>query len=507
MSGWGSGYITDINYKAGYYPQQSPYHQAVCGTLCGVRIDMPGPDDRLSYLELGSGIGLGAIMLAASNPSWTVTAIDFNPAHVVMARRMAAEAGLGNISFIEADLSTLADEPSLAEIPHADFVSLHGVWSWVAPSVQAGIVRLLKARVRPGGVVHVSYNALPGWQGAIGLQRLIREAGNRSAGRSDNQVAEGLALARSLLAADAKYVQQYSIATGMLERFGQATPEYLAHELMNACWAPCFHADVADAMGGARLEWVGSAGITENFPELMLDAPQRELVFKQPDVMMRELVKDMCVGRLLRSDIFVRGAVRISNVTRDRALGELTLGLSVAPEKFSYEMALPVGTVTMNAPFYGTVVAALADGPRLVRELVALPGLVTSDGGPARNPAELVGMLIGSDQAEFVVRPGADAGVGARRTNAATARSLVDVANLGPGLCAASERLGGAMRCSGLELFLIERVAAVGGWIDPAPWVAELGPELPADQAEKLHEMMCKIAEDRLPAWRVAGLV
>jgi len=507
LSGWGSGYITDISYKAGYYPQQSPYHQAVCGMLCGVRIDMPGPEDPLSYLELGSGIGLGAMMLAASNPNWIVTAIDFNPAHVAMARRTAHASGLTNITFIEADLSTLADEPSFADIPHADFVSLHGVWSWVAPSVQAGIIRLLKARVRPGGVVHVSYNALPGWQGMIGLQRLIREAGSRTAGRSDSQVAEGLELARGLLATEAKHLHQSSFGAGMLERFGQGSPEYLAHELMNQCWTPCFHADVADAMSGARLEWVGSASIAENFPELMLDAPQRELMLKQPDVAMRELVKDMCLGRLLRSDIFVRGANRMSNHSRDQALGELTLGLTVVPEKFSYDMTLPVGTVTMNAPFYGTVVQALGNGPRRVADLVALPGLVTADGSQTRNPAELVGMLIGSDQAEFVVRPGADAGAGARRTNAATARSLVDVTNLGGGLCAASERLGSGMRCVGLELFLIDRVAAVGGWIDPEPWVAELGPELPADQAEKLHGMMCKIAEERLPAWRVAGLI
>ena len=44
----------------------------------------------------------------------------------------------------------------------------------------------------PGGLVHVSYNALPGWQDRSVPRAIIREAGQRLAGRSDRQVREGL---------------------------------------------------------------------------------------------------------------------------------------------------------------------------------------------------------------------------------------------------------------------------------------------------------------------------
>ena len=60
------------------------------------------------------------------------------------------------------------------------------------PAVQAGIVRLLRAKVKPGGAVHVSYNALPAWGGALGMQRVMRECGRRLATRSDRQAEEGL---------------------------------------------------------------------------------------------------------------------------------------------------------------------------------------------------------------------------------------------------------------------------------------------------------------------------
>jgi SAM-dependent methyltransferase len=433
LNDWGSGYVTDIAYRAGHYPQQSPWHLAACCLMAGTAVDQPGPDDRLHYLELGCGQGFGALLLAAGNPSWQVTAIDFNPAHVAGARRMAAQAGIANATFIEADLATLAEDPACAAIPEADVVSLHGVWSWVAQPVQAGIVRLLKARVRPGGVVHVSYNALPGWQGAIGLQRLVRQAGLRSGNRSDRQVTAGLDLARALGEADARHLRHSPIANGMLERFKNLSTDYLAHELMNGAWHPCFHADVADAMSEARLDWVGSASMTENFPELMLNEAQREIAARFDDPAMRELVKDMCVERALRSDIFVRGAASITSAARDAALGDLVIGLTVAPGAFDHELDVPVGRISMGEKFYGTVVRALENGPRRIADLLALPELA----GHSRNPPELIAMLVGSMQAELVARPATDAGDTARRLNAVAARRFVDIGQLDRGLSAA----------------------------------------------------------------------
>ena len=192
MSGWGGGYVTDITYMTGYYRQQSPAMMTLACLLGGVASPMPGPDDPVSYLELGCGQGFGALVLAASNPHWKVTAIDFNPAHVAAARAWAAEAAIDNITFLEADLSTLAEDAGAAAVPEADFVSLHGVWSWVPSAVQAGIVRLLGRKVKPGGAVHVSYNSLPAWGAALGMQRILRDCGLRLAARSDRQAEEGL---------------------------------------------------------------------------------------------------------------------------------------------------------------------------------------------------------------------------------------------------------------------------------------------------------------------------
>src|SRR5271168_4967785 len=164
VNDWGSGYVTDVPYFPGYYSQQSPVHMVVAARLAGVACDLPDDDDPVHYLELGCGTGLGALTLASANASWRITGIDFNPAHIATARALARQAGIRNATFFEADLATLAEDRKADAIPEADFVSAHGLWSWVAQPVRAGIVRLLRAKVRAGGLVHLSYNALPAWQ-------------------------------------------------------------------------------------------------------------------------------------------------------------------------------------------------------------------------------------------------------------------------------------------------------------------------------------------------------
>src|SRR4029453_9402217 len=182
---WTSGYVTDIAYIEGFYVQQSPARMVLACLFGNVAAELPQPDDGATSLGLGCGTGIGALITAASNPGWQVTAIDYNPAHIAIGSGIARAARLDNIRFIEADLAGLATSAQADAIPQADFVTMHGLWSWVSSEVRAGIVRLLAAKTRPGGMVHLSYNALPAWQGALGMQRLIYETGIRIGGRSD----------------------------------------------------------------------------------------------------------------------------------------------------------------------------------------------------------------------------------------------------------------------------------------------------------------------------------
>lgn len=53
-------------------------------------------------------------------------------------------------------------------------IVLHGVWSWVPEPVRGEILELIRRRLRPGGLVMVSYNAMPGWAHLSPIRRMMR---------------------------------------------------------------------------------------------------------------------------------------------------------------------------------------------------------------------------------------------------------------------------------------------------------------------------------------------
>src|SRR5262245_57390061 len=401
---WSGGYVADVPYVEGLYVQQWPARMVLTCLLRGVVAELPAPTDEACYIELGCGVGFGALMTAAANPGWKVVAIDYNPAHIAIGAGLARAAGLDNIEFLEADVAQLSPDA----LPTADFITLHGLWSWVAPEVRAGIVRLLAAKTRPGAIVHISHNAWPAWQGAIGMQRLIYEAGMRAPGRSDQRVEAGMELARELKGLGAHYLVESNLVRGVLEREG-GEAQYLTHQYMNAHWAPEFHADVANALSGAKFDWVGSANPLENFPELMMTPEQRKVMDRYSDPIMQELIKDMCLQRGLRHDIYVRGARRGGIQQRDAALSRLTLVPTVCPDELETTLTMPAGKAEMSGSLKKLMAAAL-QGPATVGELLARePG--------ASSAAELASVLIGSNQCQPSMWPESGQPEGADRLN------------------------------------------------------------------------------------------
>jgi SAM-dependent methyltransferase len=498
MSRWSGGYVTDVGYTSGYYREQSPRHLALACLISGVEPPDMSSQTPLTYLELGCGQGYGALVQAASNPLWQVVAIDFNPAHVASARALAAASGIANIRFIEADLATLAEDPQAACIPEADVVSLHGLWSWVPSPVRLGIVRLLRAKVRPGGIVHVSYNALPGWQEALGLQRLVREAGLRLASRSDRQVRRGLEVAQELRAAGAGHLRRAPFVATMLDHTHHLPDGYLAHEYMNEHWTPCFHSDVVADFADAKLEWVGTATLLENFRELMLTEEQRAIQDRFDDPVMRELVKDMTVTRGFRHDVFMRGACRLDRAARDAALGRVVLAPLFNPGAFVFEVDLPAGRADLGESFYAPIVNALADGPRSIAELLTLPDIASKQS----NPAELAGMLVGTDQAFPVVPERRPDGKQAALFSDVAARSLPLRGPLDRGMAIASAGLGNGVPCHALELYVYGKLHACQGEPNPRKWAAELANDPNDSELTRLAEILGKIVTEQLPIWR-----
>lgn len=508
MTGWSGGYVSDIDYLPWFFPPQAPSHLGLALTIAGVEHAMARHD--FAYCDLGCGMGLTAGAIAAANPRARVYGVDFSPGQIATARALAEEAGLTNLTYLEADFAELAAAPP-ADMPLFDCVSMHGVWAWVSDETRAAIVRFLARQVKPGGVVHVGYNALPGWQDMFGLRRFLAEVAAGLPGRSDQRIEAALDLARELNAADAPHFKRSAMVQRVLERARTMPSVYLAHEYLNENWRPMFHNEVAAALGEAKLTYAASGDLAENFTDLCLDATQRALLERLPSQAARETARDLCLERIFRHDIFVRGPRKLTNAARSTQLAGAMLIGSRPGEQPNFQVDVPAGKATMSEAAYGPIFAALAERPRSVGDLAML----TSQAGHPTSAAEIVAMLLISNQALYVPFPDAAPSEPGRRWAAALARRYA-FGELNTTLALPSPRLGNGIGAHAPEMqvhaALVSGCAPEAGMV--ADWIVgevrrrgeaiiENGVELGPDEARsRVTATAAKVIEDRLPLWR-----
>jgi hypothetical protein len=282
---------------------------------------------------------------------------------------MAAEAGLANARFVEADLAELDAAASARLLPEVDIVICHGVWTWVPDAVRQGIVALLRSRLKPGGLLLIGYNALPGYADCIAMQRVLFDSVRDMPGSDKERGAHALAVLDRLRMMGSPYLPPPGLLDRLMEP-GRAAPAYMAHEWFTPFWRPVFHADLARELAAAGLEFGGAAQPGRSLPGLQLGEAQHAAAAAMPAGMDRETVTDALLHRRFRSDIFVRGR-RPGGL---RQLGRTVFALAVDPAAAELRLGTQRGFAGMPAAAQDAILGALATGPKPLGELAALPG-------------------------------------------------------------------------------------------------------------------------------------
>lgn len=381
-------YVTDTEYVDEFNPEQAPAHLALVAALRG--LEPPDLSHNFTYCDLGCGKGRTSLILAAAYPDAEFHAFDFNPAYVAHALAQAHAARLNNVSFHERSIDELNGSGG-RDLPMFDIVAMHGVWSWVSPDVRRAILEFLQRRVKPGGLVYVTYNLMTQWAPLLPMQHVLKELAASMPGGSDVAVAQAFAFVEHLTAS--KVIPPNYLQTVKQLGLSDQSAAYLAHEFLAEHWAPTFHGDVARAFSSANLTFAGSADVLRNLDSIYVKDVQMAAIAKVADPELRETLTDMCAGHWLRFDVFARDARRLSPSRRDALLGALKLAL-VRPAPDFIEIPGPNGSVVRAHPDnYSRFTDALEHRPHSIAELLALPipagqGLVSA--------AELLCVLIGT---------------------------------------------------------------------------------------------------------------
>jgi SAM-dependent methyltransferase len=360
---WGQGYVTDAIYTDGFYREVSPAWINYVAALKGC---VPIPTDRpFTYLELGCGLGRSTVLLAGAFPKGRFIGVDFNPAHVALARQYAADMHIGNVRLLEASFQDLAR----AELPACDFIVLHGVYTWVSMEARAAIREILHRRLRAGGLVYVSYNCLPGWSAAAPIRKLFYEAAAEQSGSMADNVAPALDVLAHLVDVPLGYFQANGGVASEARKLKERGANYLAHEFLNADWTLFYSVDVADELAGAKLTYVGSATIPENHLDLVVDEKTAQAIQNRPTARMRQLLLDFATNQRFRRDIFVRGHQRLRGAEQQARLRQIPF-ISLKPAvEFTPKAKIGRREISFHDGLFPIIKEAFQHGARTIAKL------------------------------------------------------------------------------------------------------------------------------------------
>ncbi|HEX8601691.1 MAG TPA: class I SAM-dependent methyltransferase [Pseudoduganella sp.] len=389
MSTWSAGYVSEVGYTYGVYPEMNPLRSNLALLNGGSSI----PEIRTAC-ELGFGQGLGInVHAAASEIDWYGT--DFNPSHAVFAQELARVSG-ANAHLYDQSFEQFC---SRDDLPDFDFIGLHGIWSWVSESNRRIILDFISRRLKVGGVAFVSYNTQPGWAPMVPLRDLISQydqvmcsPGSNILGRVD----QSLAFAERLLATNPRFSAANPQIAQRLTGLKAQPKSYLAHEYFNREWKPMLFSEIAGQMETAKLGFAASADYLRQIPSLNCSADQLALIREIEDSTFRETVYDFMGNQQFRKDYWSRGTRKLMPAERAQQLRQQRVVLATPLKNVSMTVKTQIGEVTLQEAVYRPILDALGDyQPKSIADLER-----ACEGVNFANLVEAVFILVGSTQVQ-----------------------------------------------------------------------------------------------------------
>lgn len=363
MSDWTGGYVADVSYLHGYYPELNPQRLKLAFLASGQAFPEAGTACELGY---GQGISTN-VHAAASVTQWYGT--DFNPTQAAYARELAAGSGARAVLFDEG----FEEFCRRTDLPDFDFIGLHGIWSWVSDANRRLIADFIRRKLKVGGVVYISYNTQPGWAPIVPLRELMTEhaqvLGAPGAGIVP-RIDAAIAFAEKLMGSGALYGRANPQVAERLAALKGQNRQYLAHEYFNRDWLPMSFSALNGWLSEAKLSYVASANYIAHVDVLNLTPEQQGLLREIPDRTFREGARDFLVNQQFRKDYWVRGPRALTEIEQIEQLRRLRFVLVVPRARVTMTVTGILGEASMQEAIYKPILDCLADyRPHSLHEL------------------------------------------------------------------------------------------------------------------------------------------
>lgn len=352
------GYVADSAYPSNLHPHFQPPHTHAVLLHAGITLPT-APRAPFTFVDLGCGDGVGLMLMAAAHPEGQFIGVDVLPRHIDHGRAIAARIGVSNLRL---DCTSFENAlPDLTEV--ADYVMAQGVLSWVSPAAQAAMFALAARLLRPGGVLSVGYNAMPGWGWLIPFQRFARAHAETLDLPADERFLVTLDYLRDSALLDPAVHRWFD------EHLRQQPRQYYPHEYLNAYWQPHWCTDVTRDAAAHGLQFLADGLTTLLQPSYSLPPDAAQVLARMTSSTERRLAMDLLVKRRFRVDLFAKDAVTMSaSEARMRRLAQ-PWSTHTTPFDASLLLTTPAGSTSIATPASRAILHALQDGPLALASL------------------------------------------------------------------------------------------------------------------------------------------
>jgi SAM-dependent methyltransferase len=313
-----------IVYPGHPFGETHPDHMGTLGALFGMT---PAPLSSCRVLELGCGDGANLIPIAFQWPQSEFVGLDLSEQAVARGNALIGRMGLKNIVLRAYDIMDVSNQ-----FGAFDYVSAHGVYSWVPDPVRKKILSILHDTLSPQGIGYVSYNCYPGCH-SRDIAREIMRYHVRAIADPQQRVQQARAVLTLMAEASAEDSIYGFELRNQVNRIKDIDDQVLFHDDLAQVATPFYLYEVTEAAASHGLQYLGDAAFSlSRFERLPALARQQLASIPEEDVAERDQYADFIEGRSFRQSLFCHSAVKLRRKIDPRFIRKLHLATSAAPK-------------------------------------------------------------------------------------------------------------------------------------------------------------------------------
>ena len=365
----------------------NPLYLRYIATLNGYNINEIS--NGFSYCCITAEDDTSIISLASIFPNATFFLVLPDNNSVEKISSIAATAKLKNISFHKLETKLLGSQ----NFETFDFIVVNKNLSYMNRETLNLTISIFEKLLKPGGIVHVKYDCLPGCAPILDLRQVLVQLDEVLNIDNHGKVLAGIDHIQHLRSKGALYFIENGPAEKCLSELAKKVTSETAKILFGNSYKPRFFSDINNKLNKVGMVYSGSSIAHRNYPELVLNQEFNDQISNCTSRENAEALLDFVTRQDFRGDIFVKDASTFTAAEQLDALSSIPFGTLVNLDGFPRNISFGQVDISYKSEIINTIIAELTTNAKTVQ---TLSSLVSLSGHSKEAILENVNLLVAS---------------------------------------------------------------------------------------------------------------